>query len=352
MADPNDTSPPAKPIFVQSHADFPRPSVAIPAIVLSAIWGALSLALMLFASGATDQLTTFDIFVRLLLAILPIVLIWIGAALLQLSHVLQDEARRTEAALTTLRQSYAALPKHQPTDNTIAMTRKLDEVVLSQQILESTLAELTAQQNSTPPPAAKTVVPTRIDHPESQQMSPQDPTAPSGDQGNLGLDAPSAEAAGSLSHGDYIRALNFPENSDDAEGFAALQRALRDRKSAQLVQSSQDILTLLSQDGIYMDDLRPDMARPEVWRRFAAGERGRTMAALGGVRDRAALARATLRLKQDPIFRDSAHHFLRLFDKNFLVFEKTASDIEISTLSDTRTARAFMLLGRVAGTFD
>jgi hypothetical protein len=33
-------------------------------------------------------------------------------------------------------------------------------------------------------------------------------------------------------------------------------------------------------------------------------------------------------------------------------FEKTASDAEIADLSDTRTARAFMLLGRVAGTFD
>ena len=124
--------------------------------------------------------------------------------------------------------------------------------------------------------------------------------------------------------------MNFPENSEDGEGFAALQRVLKDRNSSQLVQSSQDILTLLSQDGIYMDDLRPDMARPEVWRRFAAGERGRTIAALGGVRDRGALARATLRLKQDSIFRDSAHHFLRLFDKNFLTFEQTASDVEIA----------------------
>jgi hypothetical protein len=33
-------------------------------------------------------------------------------------------------------------------------------------------------------------------------------------------------------------------------------------------------------------------------------------------------------------------------------FAETASDAELSELSDTRTARAFMLLGRVAGTFD
>jgi hypothetical protein len=57
-------------------------------------------------------------------------------------------------------------------------------------------------------------------------------------------------------------------------------------------------------------------------------------------------------MKQDPIFRDAAHHFLRRFDKAISTFEETASDAEISALGDTRTARAFMLLGRVAGTFD
>jgi hypothetical protein len=57
-------------------------------------------------------------------------------------------------------------------------------------------------------------------------------------------------------------------------------------------------------------------------------------------------------MKQDTIFRDAAHHFLRLFDRMISQFAETASDAEISDLSDTRTARAFMLLGRVAGTFD
>ena len=58
------------------------------------------------------------------------------------------------------------------------------------------------------------------------------------------------------------------------------------------------------------------------------------------------------RMKQDTIFRDAAHHFLRRFDKSFSEFEEIASDSEIAALSGTRTARAFMLLGRVAGTFD
>ena len=44
--------------------------------------------------------------------------------------------------------------------------------------------------------------------------------------------------------------------------------------------------------------------------------------------------------------------FLRRFDKSFAEFAARATDAEISSLADTRTARAFMLLGRVAGTFD
>ena len=91
---------------------------------------------------------------------------------------------------------------------------------------------------------------------------------------------------------------------------------------------------------------------PEIWRRFAAGERGRPIAALGGVRDRSSLALSAARMKQDTIFRDAAHHFLRRFDKSFSEFEEIANDAEIAALSGTRTARAFMLLGRVAGTFD
>ncbi len=172
------------------------------------------------------------------------------------------------------------------------------------------------------------------------------------DQGSLALGTPAEDLSQPIATGDFIRAMNFPETAEDEDGFAALRRALRDRKAAQLIQAAQDVLTLLSQDGIYMDDLRPDRARPEIWRQFAHGARGRTIAALGGIRDRSSLALTAARMKQDPIFRDAGHHFLRRFDQMMSEFEPVATDEEISALSDTRTARAFMLIGRVAGTFD
>jgi hypothetical protein len=73
---------------------------------------------------------------------------------------------------------------------------------------------------------------------------------------------------------------------------------------------------------------------------------------LGGIRDRASLALTAARMKNDPIFRDAAHHFLRIFDRSISAFAETATDAELSEMSNTRTSRAFMLLGRVTGTFD
>ena len=117
------------------------------------------------------------------------------------------------------------------------------------------------------------------------------------------------------------------------------------------LQAAQDVLTLLSQDGIYTDDLAPDHTRPEMWRRFAQGERGRTVAQLGAIHERATLGAVMARMREDTIFRDAAHHFLRLFDRILEDFEPDATDEELVALSGTRTARAFMLIGRAAGVF-
>ncbi len=150
---------------------------------------------------------------------------------------------------------------------------------------------------------------------------------------------------------DVIRALNFPDDQNDTEGFAALRRALRDRPMRRLIQASQDVLTLLSQDGIYADDLHPDPTAPGLWRRFASGERHAAIGALGAVDDEEALAKVTERMRDDAIFRDTVHHFLRKFDQILASFSEEANDAEVLALAETRTARAFMLLGRATGTF-
>ena len=76
------------------------------------------------------------------------------------------------------------------------------------------------------------------------------------------------------------------------------------------------------------------------------------MAGLGGIRDRSSLALTSQRMRQDSIFRDTAHHFLRTFDKTLTSVADSLSDADMIAMADTRTSRAFMLLGRVAGMFD
>lgn len=312
--------------------------IEVVAIALSVLW--LAGAIVFFIFVPDEQQDSFDslrFLMSLLTMFLPVAMIWVAATAARSNRIMREESARLQSAIDAIRQAYVAQQQRTTTGSEPSVTRKLEEIAAATKKTESALATFS----------------TRRDHSDAPVRPQQTATeTASGDQASLPLGTSAEELAQPLSTEHFIRALNFPETAEDEVGFVSLRLALKDRRAAQLVQASQDVLTLLSQDGIYMDDLRPDMARPEIWRQFAQGTRGRAVAALGGVRDRTSLALTSGRMKQDPIFRDAAHHFLRIFDKSFTEFEKTATDAEISSLGDTRTARAFMLLGRVAGTFD
>ena len=298
---------------------------------LEAVAAGLSLAwvvavpahLMLRPEGAEAP----GLVVVLLALILPLALIWLAVTTARSVRLLREEARRLQAAVDAMRNAYVAQQQAAAAGAKPAERRQDDA-------------------------AARPADPVRRDPAAVERKAALAVPAPAEDQPGLALGTPAEDLRPPLSMADFITALNFPESAEDKAGFRALRLALEDRTTAKLVRSAQDVLTLLSQDGIYMDDLRPDRARPEVWRRFAQGERGRAIAALGGVRDRASLALTTGRMREDPVFRDAAHHFLRQFDHTFQQFERNASDADLADLAETRTARAFMLCGRVAGTFD
>ena len=186
----------------------------------------------------------------------------------------------------------------------------------------------------------------------SRLIVPRAAPQPPVDQPVLSLDANQHQVAPPLERPDLIAALNFPDDEHDTEGFAALRRALRDRQARQLVQASQDVLTLLSQNGIYTDDLTPGPVPAEIWRRFARGERGGEVDKLGAIREPEGQITIAARMREDTIFRDAVHHFLRKFDQMLITFAEHATDTDLLALANTRTARAFMLLGRAAGTFD
>jgi hypothetical protein len=306
------------------------------AIALSLLWLVAAMAFFALVPGAGSQSVDGLRFIITLMAVfMPVAMIWVAATVVRSSRVMREESQRLQTAIDAIRQSFLAQQQRAAITSEPSVSRKLDEIAAATKKTETALATFTTSRRA------------------PGNTSPlMEPESDSVDQGSLALGTPAEELSPPLPTEEFILALNFPETVDDEKGFTALRRALRDRRAAQLIQAAQDVLTLLSQDGIYMDDLHPDMARPDVWRQFAQGTRGRAVASLGGIRDRTSLALTSGRMKQDNIFRDAAHHFLRLFDRMIAEFEVDASDADISALSETRTARAFMLLGRVAGTFD
>ena len=338
MAGNNDSKPTPLGIY-----DRPAPqrvtAIEIIAIALSALWllAAAVFFLALSPEPAEGESGSMRFLMTMLAIFMPVAMIWVAATAARASRIMREESQRLQASIDAIRQAYLAQQQGRNLGAEPSVARKLDEIAATARKTETALATFTSsRERPAPAPLRATAA-----------------TAPApDDQAALPLGTTAEEFAPPLARNDFIRALNFPETAEDEEGFAALRKALKDRPTKELIQASQDVLTLLSQDGIYMDDMRPDMARPEIWRRFAAGERGRQIAALGGIRDRSSLALTAGRMKQDPIFRDAAHHFLRRFDRMFQQFEQTASDSDIQDLAQTRTARAFMLLGRVAGIFD
>ena len=303
------------------------------ASALSIIW-LVAVAAYIFV--APDGVGTLGLVMTLMMVFLPIAVIWVAVTTLRSVQELRAEAVRLQSTVENMRATWVQ-SQVQP-----SVEKKLDEIERSTKSTETALATFTSRRDVTLTQAsadrkAALVTPGRV--------------APD-DQPALALGTPAEDLRPPLSVADFIRALQFPESPEDKEGFRALRLALEDRRVAKLIRAAQDVLTLLAQEGIYMDDLKPERARPEVWRSFAQGERGGAVAGLGGIRDRSSLALTAGRMREDPVFRDAAHHFLRTFDKTFSEFEGNASDAELIALADSRTARAFMLFGRVAGVFD
>jgi hypothetical protein len=335
------TEPEEKPrdlgLYARSDGDEKPTATEIVAGALCLVW---VFAVAAYVYTGPQDAGALGLVLTLLVVFLPLALIWAAVMTLRSVRSLRAEAARLQATVDAMRQAYVS--SQQAGGPKPSVERRLDEIAAAAKQTETALASFTSRRDSgltVPSADRKAALAAPVPQPEAEQPG-------------LALGTPADDLRAPLSVGDFIRALQFPESPDDREGFRSLRLALEDRNIAKLIRAAQDVLTLLSQEGIYMDDLKPDRARPEVWRRFAGGERGRGIASLGGVRDRSSLALTAGRMREDPVFRDAAHHFLRTFDRTFSEFEKVATDADLSDLADTRTARAFMLFGRVTGTFD
>ena len=315
----------ASPDRGKAHGLTPR----IARFLSVAVWGVAAVGFLLMADFATmDALTLAAL---ALASFMPAIFVSFGLLVAAAVGALSREAHHLQGAVDELRRA--------------VVQREAEAAALSP-LAQSRLEELRSAQEETD---------TRLTMFFSQRSrasaAPKDATVIHDPQTTFPLEEDATLSDAPLPPADLIRALNFPENEGDSKGFDSLRLALMTPPVAPLIRAAQDVLTRLAQEGIYMDDLRPDRARPEFWRAFAQGKRGAMIAPLGGIRDRSCLAITSARMRADPEFRANAHLFLREFDRVFSAFAQDADDSQITALADTRSARAFMLLGRVSGVF-
>ncbi len=260
-------------------------------------------------------------------AVLPVALIWIAVVLLRRVAEVQRDARDLTAALKRFQSGQSGNPAARVTPSSRSSSETNSKLATlssqMQQVEKALVAILSSQVENTEPEA------------KNPAAAPPEAT----------------KAGGTLNWDELLHALNFPTDEKDKDGFRALRIAMEHRNTSQCLRAAEDIMNLLSQDGIYMDDLSPEIAPPALWRRFAKGTRGEEVSAVGGIHDPTAVAKVRARLRRDPIFRDAALHFQRQFDIILRDFCSEGSDAQIEKLANTRTGRTFMLLGRVSGMF-
>jgi hypothetical protein len=270
---------------------------------------------------------SLEIMIFIFAAVLPITLVWIGVLLLRRVAEVQRDARDLAAAL----KRFQAGPTGNPAARVTPAPRGGAET-------NSKLATLSNQMQQVEK-ALVTILASK-----TAESSPDIEPAPEAAKAVEGTEE-------SLNWDELLHALNFPTDEKDKDGFRALRIAMGHQATSQCLRAAEDIMNLLSQDGIYTDDLSPEIAPAALWRRFADGTRGEEVAAVGGIHDPTAVSKVRSRMRSDPIFRDAALHFQRQFDSTLRAFCANGTDEQVEKLANTRTGRTFMLLGRVSGMF-
>ena len=290
------------------------------AVVLTLVW-AIGIAIVVIVYPSVAREISYDQSLSALVVVglfLPLALIWMAALMARSLSSMRSEAQY-------LRQSVEKMRK------TLEI-QVAEESETRDRWIQSQLAQITAltkQTDSRVSALAEKTLDDRGQVPVPRNTTAlhfQSPTVSDEAQSTLPLPNELSASNAPITIRELIKALNFPDDAQDTEGFRVLRRAFKDRTTATLLQSAQDVLTMLSEDGIYMDDLRVENPAPSAWRSFAKGVRGKDVAALGMVRDRTALSLSKTRLRNDSAFRETVHRFLIRFDVILTDFESTAED--------------------------
>lgn len=298
-------------------------------------------AIGFFAGGAAapaPQPQALTVLLFLLGAAGPVLLMVVAAMLLNRAEALRAEIAALRSGLgAPVESGDPARFARQAAEQSRLTASRLSEI-------EKTLAGVAEALGGVPADAAR----------------PERRTAPAPRPGG-GAEQPAlpfseaAEAAPTprIPWADIVRALDFPRDAEDRAGFDAVRSAIRDPDVARLLQAAEDVLSMLAADGLHMEDFVPEHATVSAWRAYGEGVRGAKVAAVGGVRDEAALTRVRERVRGDAIFRDAALVFIRRWNQLIgRVLAEMGEDPTLRDIADTRSGRAFMLAARALGAFD
>lgn len=325
---------------MQLHEPQPPAIYRKAAIVLSLLWAALVLGYGFGHLGGGIASVVMTLLAMLVVLIVPIAALW---GLERLASSLAQTNAKLMALDAEVRQRAGvkpALPDMRPVE-------ELGQRVSKLEALEKQVADLAALPRPAHAPQPDLLAAPEEAAPETQPHQTKSPDS----QPELPIFEPPGDVT--LSRPQIVRALNFPQNAEDTDGFAVLRQALASRDLAQLLQAAEDCLNFLSQDALYMDDLLIAPASADDWRAFAKGGRARaSLLPMQGIRDEEALAQVRTRMRADPIFRDTALVLQRRFDDFLTVFAAEADDSELLDLMNTRTGRAFVLFAQVNGSLD
>lgn len=326
------------------------------AAALSAIWllGVLAYAAGFFGlfDDAGRPASALEIAFFFLAALAPLALIAFGAFLWNEAEAMRREARAISAALGAHPAApRPAAPEGAGTLSAIHAAQAETRAALqaTQQRLEALEATLAALKGALQRAEPRAESPARR---EAKTTAPAPAPAPDRAQPPLPM-MPAPEPQQGVRWASVARALDFPHDKNDRAGFAALRETLKEREFAELLQAAEDVLTLFAGDGLYMEDLTPASATLEQWVAYIGGARGADVGAVGGIADEDVLAKVRTRMRGDVIFRDSALHFLRRFDRLLgRMARELGPDPLIMEAANSRTGRAFMIVARVTGAFD
>ncbi len=183
---------------------------------------------------------------------------------------------------------------------------------------------------------------------QAQMSEPSAANVTNAAQGDLPLGEPAAaRAQPDLTLEEMLRALDFPRDETDEAGLRTLEKARAHHAIGPVVQSAQDLMTLMARQELFIDDLDMDDADGAAWRACATGTKAEAL----GVPASPALHALAARLSADAVFRDTAHHFMRRTDGLLVDMAAETPDETLQAFGRTRSGRCFRLVGTALGAF-